>query len=56
MLYVLGKIHEEQGDATKAIEHYKKFLDPWKDADLGIAEVDAKKRLGGLKEDFKLDS
>ncbi|NIM91618.1 MAG: hypothetical protein GTO17_11805 [Candidatus Aminicenantes bacterium] len=42
----------------KAIEHYEKFLNLWKDADpgipLGIPEVrtlieDAKKRLAGLK-------
>jgi len=48
--YMLGKIYEEQGDKTKAIEHYEKFLELWKDADPGIAEVeDAKKRLAGLK-------
>jgi len=48
--YMLGKIYEQQGNSAKAIEHYEKFLDLWKDADPGIAEVeDAKKRLAGLK-------
>jgi tetratricopeptide (TPR) repeat protein len=48
--YMLGKIHEQQGDTAKAIEHYEKFLSLWKDADPGIAEMeDAKKRLAGLK-------
>jgi tetratricopeptide (TPR) repeat protein len=47
--YMLGNIYEEQGDSAKAKEHYEKFLDLWKDADSGIAEVDdAKKRLDGL--------
>ncbi|NQS89057.1 tetratricopeptide repeat protein, partial [Patescibacteria group bacterium] len=47
--YMLGKIHEQQGDTAKAIEHYEKFLDLWKDADPGVVEVeDARKRLAGL--------
>jgi tetratricopeptide (TPR) repeat protein len=48
--YMLGKIHEQQGDTAKAIENYEKFLDLWKDADPGLAEVDdARTRLSGLK-------
>jgi hypothetical protein len=35
---------------SKAIEHYEKFHDFWKDADPGIVEVeDARKRLAGLR-------
>jgi tetratricopeptide (TPR) repeat protein len=48
--YKLGKIYEQQGHKVKAIEHYEKFLDLWKDADPGIHEVDeARKRLSELK-------
>jgi serine/threonine protein kinase/Tfp pilus assembly protein PilF len=48
--YMLGKICEQKGWKGKAIEHYEKFLDLWKDADPGITEVeDARKRLAGLK-------
>jgi len=48
--YMLGKIYEQKGWAGKAIEQYQKFLDLWKDADPGIAEVeDAKKRLAAIK-------
>ncbi|UCE42321.1 MAG: tetratricopeptide repeat protein, partial [Candidatus Aminicenantes bacterium] len=48
--FMLGKIYEQQGDTAQAIKNYEKFLDLWKDADPGIAEVeDARKRLAGLK-------
>jgi len=48
--YKIGKIYQLQGNSAKAIQHYEKFLDLWKDADPGISEVDeAKKRLAGLK-------
>jgi serine/threonine protein kinase/Tfp pilus assembly protein PilF len=47
--YMLGKIYEEQGDTSKAIEHYEKFLELWRDADPGLPEVeDSRKRLAGL--------
>jgi len=48
--FELGKVFEDQGNTTKSIEFYEKFLDLWKDADPGLPEVDdAKKRLAGLK-------
>jgi serine/threonine protein kinase/Flp pilus assembly protein TadD len=48
--YMLGKIFEQKGWKGKAIEHYEKFLDLWKDADEGLPELeDAKKRLRSLK-------
>ena len=45
-----GKIYKEKGLKGNAIELYEKFLNLWKDADLGIAEVDdARMRLAGLQ-------
>jgi serine/threonine protein kinase/predicted Zn-dependent protease len=47
--YMLGKIDEKQGNTSKAVANYHKFLDLWKDADSGIAEVEeAKSRLAAL--------
>jgi tetratricopeptide (TPR) repeat protein len=47
--YMLAKIYEQLGDKTKAIEHYERFLNLWKDADPGLTEVeDARKNLAGL--------
>ena len=49
--YMIGKIYEQQGKKAKAIEHYERFLQLWKDADPGIVEVgDARERLAGLQE------
>jgi len=48
--YELGKIYQQKGWKGKAIEHYEKFLDLWKDADPGFSEVeDAWNRLTRLK-------
>jgi tetratricopeptide (TPR) repeat protein len=48
--YTLGKIYEQKGWKGKAIEHYQKFLDLWKDADAGFPEVEeARQRLAAIK-------
>ncbi len=48
--YFLGLAYEKSGWNKKAIEKYQEFLEIWKNADAGIAEVeDAKQRLAMLK-------
>ncbi len=39
----------QKGQKAKAIDHYEKFLDLWKDAELDIPE-DARKRVAVLKQ------
>jgi len=47
--FMMGKIYEQKGSTTKAIESYRKFLELWKDADPGLPEVeDAKLRMTAL--------
>jgi len=48
--YLLGLAYEKSGWNNKAIEKYQEFLEIWKNADPGIAEVaDARQRLARLK-------
>jgi cytochrome c-type biogenesis protein CcmH/NrfG len=45
--YHLGVIAEQQDDQARAREHFRKFLELWKDADPGLPEIaDARKRMG----------
>ena len=45
-----NEIFQEKALEGKAIEHYDKFLNLWKEADPGIPEIiDAKKRLTALQ-------
>jgi serine/threonine protein kinase/Tfp pilus assembly protein PilF len=48
--YQLAKIYEAKADRERAVQFYERFLEIWKDADPGLAEVaDARKRLAALK-------
>ena len=48
--YYLGQAYERSGWDTKAAEQYEEFLEAWKDADPGIAEIeDARTRLVHLR-------
>ena len=47
--YQLGKSYEALGQATLALEQYKKFLDIWKNADEDQADlIEAKARVAAL--------
>ncbi|MDH4221043.1 MAG: tetratricopeptide repeat protein, partial [Candidatus Aminicenantes bacterium] len=48
--YRLAKLYEETGQIEKAAEQYRKALDIWENADVGLSPVeDAKQRLTALK-------
>ncbi|MFC2169435.1 tetratricopeptide repeat protein [Acidobacteriota bacterium] len=49
--FMLGKIHQEQGQPKEAVKYYQKFLDLWGAADEGASEVrEAKKQLSLLQD------
>lgn len=48
--YWLGKIFQQKGERSRAVENYETFLDLWKDADSNIFELeDARSQLASLK-------
>jgi len=48
----LGELYEAKGDRAKALDHYLKFVDLWKDADSDLQPqvAEAKKRIALLKD------
>jgi tetratricopeptide (TPR) repeat protein len=48
--YMLGKIYQDNGLNKKALEHYRRFVDLWREADHDFPEiVDAKKQVTALQ-------
>ncbi len=45
----LGQLEEQQGDFTKAAEHYQKLLDRWRDGDKGALWANVAQRLAKLQ-------
>ncbi len=47
--YELGKLHEESGRPDEAIQHYRRFLEMWRNADEGLPQPEyARARLESL--------
>jgi len=47
--YMLGKIYQEKGPNKKALEHYRTFIDLWRETEHDFPEiVDAKKQIAAL--------
>ena len=48
--YMLGKIYQEKGPNKKALEHYRTFIDLWRETEHDFPEiVDAKKQIAALQ-------
>ena len=43
-LYLLGEIHENQGNSQQAREYYRRFLDHWADGDMDRDRVEHARR------------